>query len=387
MYKYACLNPISNLGLDKFGADYEKTEDNNAADAILVRSAKMHDMQFSDNLLAVARAGAGVNNIPLEKCAEQGIVVFNTPGANANGVKELVITGMLLACRGIVDGINWVNDSADDADIAKTAEKQKKQYAGSEILGKKLGVIGLGAIGIRVANACQALGMDVVGYDPFLSVGAALNLSRGIEVTKNVEDIYRDCDFITVHVPLTDDTKKMIGKDAFELMKESVVLLNFSRDGLVDEQAAVEALEAGKIAKYVCDFPNPTTVGKKGCIILPHLGASTQESEDNCAMMAVDELKDYLENGNITHSVNYPDNSMGECTTAGRIAILHRNIKGSIGEYSSILGAADVNIADLSNKSRGEYAYAILDLDAQVDADTVKKLEAIESVYKVRVIK
>ena len=387
MYKYACLNPISQLGLDKFSAEYEKTEDANEANAILVRSAKMHDMELADNVYAVARAGAGVNNIPLEKYAQKGVVVFNTPGANANGVKELVLTGMLLASRGIVDGINWVADSKDDDDIAKTAEKQKKQYAGNEIMGKKLGVIGLGAIGIKVANAAIALGMEVVGYDPFLSVGAALNLSNRVSVTKNQEEIYKECDFITVHVPLTDDTRKMIGKDAIEMMKETAVLLNFSRDALVDEEEVVKALKDGKIKKYVCDFPNPATAGQEGCIVLPHLGASTQESEDNCAMMAVDEIVDYLENGNITHSVNYPDCSLGVCESAGRVAVLHKNVKGCIAKYSSVMGEADINIADLSNKSRGEYAYAIMDLDSPVTDDVVKKLEELDNVLRVRVIK
>lgn len=387
MVQFHCLNPIAACGLELFPDTYEKTEDFNQAEVALVRSAAMHDMDLPESLLAVARAGAGVNNIPLEKCADQGIVVFNTPGANANGVKELVIAGMLLASRDITGGIDWVKANKEDAGIAKAAEKAKKAFAGTEIKGKKLGVIGLGAIGVQVANAAVALGMDVLGYDPYLSVNAAWNVSTKVKHVLAVEDIYKECDFITIHVPLLDSTKGMISKEAIAMMKENVIVLNFARDTLVDEAAMVEALKAGKVRKYVVDFPNPTTAGVENCIVIPHLGASTAESEDNCAVMAVQEVIDYIENGNITHSVNYPDCNMGVCTGVARIAILHKNIKNMIGQYSSVLGEAGVNIADMTNKSRNDYAYSLLDLDAPISAEVVEKLAAIDGVLKVRVIK
>ncbi len=387
MFKYACLNPIAAVGLNNFSADYTKTEDSNDADAILVRSAAMHDMELSDNLIAIARAGAGVNNIPLDKCADKGIVVFNTPGANANGVKELVIAGMLLASRDIVGGIEWVKENASDENVGKAAEKAKKAFAGTEIEGKKLGVIGLGAIGVKVANAAALLGMDVVGYDPYLSINAALSLSTKVNVTKDVNDIYADCDFISIHVPLSDSTRKMIDKKAIDTMKDTAIVLNFARDALVDEEAMVVALEAGTMRGYVCDFANTTTAGKKGCIVIPHLGASTEESEDNCAVMAVAEVKDYLENGNIKNSVNYPACDLGVCTTASRVAVLHKNVKGTIGAYSSIFGDANINIAGMANTTRGDYAYALLDLDGEVNDDIINKLAAIEGVLKVRKIK
>ncbi|MCR5666159.1 MAG: phosphoglycerate dehydrogenase [Eubacterium sp.] len=387
MFKYACLNPIAAVGLDGFDAAYEKTEDVNEAQAILVRSAAMHDMDLPAGLEVVARAGAGVNNIPLDKCAEQGVVVFNTPGANANGVKELVLTGMLLASRGIVDGINWVTDNKEDADLAKKAEKQKKQYAGTEILGKKLGVIGLGAIGVQVANSAIKLGMEVVGYDPYLSVPAALHLSGKATIVKDPAEIYKNCDFITIHVPLMDATRGMVNAEAIASMKENAVVLNFSRDALVEEEAIVKALKDGKIRRYVCDFPNTTTAGQEGCIVLPHLGASTAESEDNCAIMAVKEIRDYLENGNITNSVNYPNCNLGVCASEGRIAVLHKNVKGSIGKFTAVFGDADINIANMSNASKGDYAYTLLDLDSPATQEVADKLAAIETVFKVRVIK
>ena len=387
MYKYNCLNPIAGVGLDLFSEDYTKVEDMKDADAVLVRSAAMHDLDLPDSLLAVARAGAGVNNIPLDKCAEQGIVVFNTPGANANGVKELVFAGMLYASRDIVGGIDWCLENQNDENIAKTAEKQKKNFAGTEISGKKLGVIGLGAIGVLVANAATHLGMDVYGYDPYISVNAAWNLSRSVKHISNVEDIYRECDFITIHVPLLENTKKMINADAIAMMKPTVIVLNFARDLLVDEEAMVDALAAGKVKKYVSDFPNPTTVGAKGCIVTPHLGASTEESEDNCAIMAVREIRDYLENGNIVHSVNFPDCSMGACTTAGRISVLHKNTKGMIGQITTILGDADVNVSDMTNKGKGDYAYSLLDVESSVSEDVLAKIRGLDGVLKVRVVK
>ena len=387
MYKYHCLNPISPVGMGQLDANYENTENAADADVILVRSAKMHEMEFGENLKAIARAGAGVNNIPLDRCAEEGIVVFNTPGANANGVKELVIAGMLLAARDIVGGINWVKGYDEDGDIAKAAEKKKKAFAGTELKGKKLGVIGLGAIGVLVANAATHLGMEVYGYDPYVSVDSAWRLSRNIHHAKTADEIYKECDYITIHVPALEDTKGMINKDAMGLMKDGVVILNFARDLLVDEEAILTAIEEGKVKKYVTDFPNTITAGKKGCIVTPHLGASTQESEDNCAVMAVKEIKDYLENGNIRNSVNFPNCNMGACTQAGRIAILHKNKKGIIGKFSNILGDGDINITDMMNKSRGDYAYSLLDLESNVTEEIVGQLAALDGVLKVRVIK
>lgn len=387
MFKYTCLNPIASVGLDLLSKEYTQVEDIQDAQAALVRSASMHDMELPAGLEAVARAGAGVNNIPLDKCAEQGIVVFNTPGANANGVKEMVLSGMFLAARDIVGGIEWAKEEKDDLDIAKTAEKQKKNFAGSEISGKKLGVIGLGAIGVLVANAATHLGMEVLGYDPYISVNAAWSLSRTVKHISNVEEIYKQCDFITVHVPLMDSTKGMISKVAIDMMKDGVVVLNFARDLLVDEAAILDAIQAGKVKKYVTDFPNPTTAGKEGVILTPHLGASTEESEDNCAMMAVREIRDYLENGNIVNSVNFPNCSMGGCNKAGRVGILHKNIKGTIAQFTGVFGDADINIEDMTNKSKGDYAYTLLDIGTPATAEVVAQLEAIEGVLKVRVVK
>lgn len=387
MFQYTCLNPIADVGLNLFSADYAKVDDIKEADAVLVRSASVHDMDLGDKVVAIARAGAGVNNIPLDACAEKGIVVFNTPGANANGVKELVLAAMLYASRDLVGGIEWVQNNKDDANIAKTAEKEKKNFAGTEISGKKLGVIGLGAIGVLVANAATNLGMEVYGYDPYISVNAAWSLSGTVKHISNIDDIYRECDFITIHVPLLDNTKKMINADAIAKMKPNVIVLNFARDLLVDEEAMVAALEEGRVKHYVTDFANPTVAGKKGCIVTPHLGASTAESEDNCAIMAVREVRDYLENGNIVHSVNFPDCSMGACVTAGRIAILHKNVSGMIGQYTSALGNANINVSDLTNKGRGDYAYSLIDVDSPVTDDVVEALKAIDGVLKVRIIK
>ena len=387
MFKYHCLNPISKVGTDKFTNNYVKTDNIEEADGILVRSAAMHDMDLPNNLLAVARAGAGVNNIPLDKCANQGIVVFNTPGANANGVKELVIAGMLLAARDVVGGINWVSANTEDENIAKTAEKQKKEYAGTEIFGKKLGIIGLGAIGVKVANVAKHMGMEVYGYDPYVSVDAAWNLSRDVRHVFNVDEIFETCDFITVHVPLLDSTRKMINDDAITKMKDGVILLNFARDLLADEEAVLRGIKNGKIRKYVTDFPNPTTVGQEGCIVIPHLGASTEESEDNCAVMAVKEMMNYLESGNIQNSVNYPNCDMGYPAQAGRVAIFHKNIKGMISRFSTVLGDNGINITDMMNKSKGEVAYSMFDIETPVTEEIVKELEAVEGVFRVRVVK
>ncbi len=387
MFQYHCLNPIAQVGLDGFSDKYVKTDDVNAADGILVRSADMHSMEFSDKLLAVVRAGAGVNNIPLDECAKKGIVVFNTPGANANAVKELVLCGMLLACRDITGGIDWVKTQTENADVAKTAEKEKKHFAGTEIMGKKLGVIGLGAIGVKVANAAINLGMEVYGYDPYLSVDAAWSLSREVTHVFNVEDIYRDCDFITVHVPALDSTKGMINKETIAMMKDGVVILNFARDVLCNEEDVLAAIESGKVRKYVTDFPNTITTGKEGCIVTPHIGASTEESEDNCAVMGVKEMRDYLENGNIKNSVNYPALDMGVCTKAGRVAVFHKNIANTITKLAGVFGEVNVNISDMSNKSRGDYAVSMFDIEEPATEDVLNKLASIDGVFRVRVVK
>ena len=385
--KVNCLNPIAACGLDMLGDNYEITENTNEAEAILVRSAGMHDMDLPKSLLAVARAGAGVNNIPLDACAEKGIVVFNTPGANANGVKEAVLAGLFLGARDIVGGVNWVQTVKEDPNVSKLVEKGKKQFAGTEIMGKKIGVIGLGAIGVLVANACVALGMEVYGYDPFISVDAAWNLSKDIKHIANVEDIYTNCDYITVHVPLMDSTKKMINADAFAKMKDGVIVLNFARDLLVDDDALEAVIAAGKVRKYITDFPNAKTAQMNGVVAIPHLGASTEESEDNCAVMAVKELRDYLENGNITHSVNYPACDMGICKAAGRITICHKNIPNMLGQLTGACAAEGINIEDMTNKSKGDWAYTMMDIGSEVSEALVEKLAAINGVVKVRKVK
>ena len=387
MYTVKCLNPIASKGLDLFTEDFKVIDDLDKADAVLVRSAAMHDLAVPESLLAVARAGAGVNNIPLDEYAKKGIVAFNTPGANANGVKELVFAGMLYAWRDIVGGIDWCLAYQNDDNIAKTAEKQKKNFAGTEISGKKLGVIGLGAIGVLVANAATHMGMEVYGYDPYISVDTAWKLSREIKHIANVEDIFKECDYITLHVPLLDSTKGMISKDSIAMMKDGVVLLNFSRDLLVDETALIDALEIGKVKKYVTDFANPTVAGAKNTLVTPHLGASTAESEDNCACMAVKELRDYLENGNIHNSVNYPNCDMGICGVAGRIAINHKNVVNMISQFATVLGGAGMNISDMTNKSKGDYAYTLIDLETPATQEIIDKLDEIEGVLKVRIIK
>ena len=386
-YVYNCLNPIAEVGLGNLDDRYERTENFADADAVFVRSAKMDELVPGANLLAVARAGAGVNNIPHAEYAKKGIVVFNTPGANANGVKELVIAAMLMASRDIVGGIEWVKANARDPAIAKSAEKAKKAFAGTEIQGKKLGVIGLGAIGQRVANAAIELGMDVYGYDPYLSVDAAWQLDHAVRHCKNVEAIYRTCDIITIHVPALDSTKGMINAESIAMMKNGVIIINAARDALVNEPDMLAAIDSGKVRRYVSDFPNPTTAGRKGCIVIPHLGASTEESEDNCAVMSVKEMRDFLENGNIANSVNYPACSLGIPTKAGRISICHKNVANMIGTFTSILGNANVNIDAIANKSRGDFAYTLIDTDSAVPAEVVKALESSDAVIRVRVIR
>ena len=388
MYKVQTLNKIAKVGLNVFDDKYTFGDEVENPDGIILRSFNMHDMELPESLVAVARAGAGTNNIPIDKCSEKGIVVFNTPGANANAVKELVIAGLLLASRKVVQGINWAKTLIGEGDqVGKLIEKGKSNFVGPEIAGKTLGIIGLGAIGVRVANAAHALGMDVIGYDPYLSVNAAWNLSRKVKHIVNVEDIYKECDYITIHVPALDNTKGMINKAAFDMMKKGTVVINCARDILVDEPAILDAIKSGKVAKYVTDFPNSTVAGQDGVIVLPHLGASTEEAEDNCAVMAVKELRNYIENGNIINSVNYPACDMGVCNTAGRVAICHKNVPAVISKITSVMGDAGINIEEMANKSRGDYAYSLLDTATSVSDDVVGKLSGIDGVIKVRVVK
>ena len=387
MKKIHCLNPIAECGTKLFPEDYVFTDQAAEADALLVRSASMHEMELPENLLAVGRAGAGVNNIPLDECAQQGIVVFNTPGANANGVKELVLAGLFLASRDIAGGLAWCKENAADPQIAKTTEKSKKAFAGCEIKGKKLGVIGLGAIGAEVANAATHLGMEVYGYDPYLSVNAAWRLSRNVKHITNADTIFRECDYITVHVPLLESTKGMIDKEKLDMMKDGVVILNFARDILVNDDDMAEAVAAGRVARYVSDFPNPKVANMDRVILMPHLGASTTESDDNCAVMAVQELTDYLENGNIRNSVNYPSCDMGVCQTESRVAVLHKNIPNMIGQITAILAAQGANITDMTNKSRDRFAYTLVDLEHSLEEATIERLKTIEGVLRVRRVK
>jgi len=387
MYQVHYLNPISEKGTELLTKNYETVNDMNAAEAIFVRSAAMHDLPLSENLLAVARAGAGVNNIPLDRCAEQGIVVFNTPGANANGVVELALCGMFLGCRDIIGGINWVQTIKNDGEVGKKVEKGKSKFAGVELAGKSLGVIGLGAIGGPLANAAKKLGMEVYGCDPFISIDAAWHLDSQIIRVNSRDDIYSQCDIITLHVPLLDDTKQMINAEAISKMKDGVIILNFARDLLVDDEAMEAALKSGKVKRYITDFPNDKTAGMEGVVAIPHLGASTAESEDNCAKMAVKQMMNYLENGNIVNSVNFPTCDMGVCTKAGRIAILHRNIPNSLGQFTSTVAKDNLNISDLLNRSKGAYAYTMLDLDDPVSDALVEDLSKIEGVLRVRVIR
>ena len=387
MYRIHNLNNISPKGTSLWTENYAQTDDPRQADAILVRSANMHEMELPGNLLTVSRAGAGVNNIPLTACAEAGIVVFNTPGANANSVVELSLCGMLLSSRDVVGGINWVQSIKNSPDVAKLVEKGKKQFAGHEIRGKSLGVIGLGAVGGPLANAAQKLGMTVYGCDPYISIDAAWHLDSSIIKVNTREEIYEKCDIISLHTPLLDSTRQMINAEALSKMRDGVILLNFARDLLVDDDAMAEALASGKVKRYITDFPNEKTASMPGCIAIPHLGASTEESEDNCAKMAVSQVMNYLENGNIVNSVNFPNCDMGVCASQGRITILHRNIPNSLGRFTTALAGENVNIAGLMNKSRGEYAYTMLDLDHQPSRNLVEGLKKIDGVLRVRVIR
>ena len=386
MYQIKTLNKISKNGLDRFNANYNCADEIDAPDAILVRSASMHEMEMPESLLAIARAGAGVNNIPCDKCAEQGIVVFNTPGANANAVKELVLAGLLMCSRKVLPAIEWAKTlKGNGAEVGKMVEKGKGAFAGPEIMGKKLGVIGLGAIGILVANAASALGMEVYGYDPYLSVDAAWKLSRSIKHAADMNEIFAECDYITVHVPLTPDTKGFINNDSIATMKDGVRILNFARGDLVDSAAIIDALANGKVAAYVTDFPSDEVIGVDGVIAIPHLGASTPESEENCAVMAADEIREYLENGNIVNSVNMP-NVVIPRSTAVRVCIIHNNIPNMIAQISSAVSACNINIEKLNNQSRKDFAYSILDVES-IDDAAIQGIKAIDGVIRVRVIK
>ena len=385
--KIYCFNKISSAGTDLFRKGYELTDKLEEAHGILVRSADLQNTEFPDSLRAIARAGAGVNNIPIDRCSEKGVVVFNTPGANANAVKELVIAGLLLCARDIRGGMQWVADHSDDQDIAGDVEKAKKAFAGVEIMGKRLGVIGLGAIGVLVANVAVSLGMEVYGYDPYISIGAAWNLKREVHHSEKLEELYENCDFITIHVPATADTRGMIGRDALMQMKDGVNVLNFARDVLVDEEAMAEALDSGKVHRYITDFANQRTVAMKNAIVIPHLGASTEESEENCAIMAVKELQDYLDNGNISHSVNFPELDAGICHTESRIACLHLNIPNMLGQITAVMGEEDINIATLYNKSRDRYAYTLMDIENRITDEALDRLRASKGMLRVRIVK
>ena len=388
MYQVKLFNNISQAGTSLLAPEtYAYSDSFDDYDAILVRSAKLHDLEFPKRLKCIARAGAGVNNIPLDKCTENGIVVFNTPGANANAVKELVLCALLLSSRDIVGGANWARTLAGNGDaIGAMAEKGKSHFAGCEIAGKTLGVIGLGAIGIKVANAALALGMEVIGYDPYLSVDAALQLQRGVRYTKELHDIFTESDYITVHVPLTDATRGIVDAEALAMMKDGVRILNFARDGLCDQQAVIDGLESDKIAAYCCDFASEAMLAQPHALCLPHLGASTAESEDNCAVMAVDQLKDYLENGNIVNSVNLPALTMAREPGTQRVCIIHRNVPNTIATFTATCGEAGVNIENMQSKSRGEYAYTVLDVTGDLSAGAVEALENLDPIIQVRVI-
>lgn len=386
MFKIATLNNISPKGLIRFDDKYTMVEDVNDASGILVRSYDMHSMEFSPNLKAIARAGAGVNNIPIAKCAQKGIVVFNTPGANANAVKELVIAGLLISARNIHSGIEWTK-TLGDTKVAEAVEKGKKQFAGNEIKGKTLCVIGLGAIGVMVANTAIDLGMHVIGYDPFISVKSALELSRKIELSSNLDAVLPLANYVTVHIPMMNETKGMLNRQKFSLMREGVKVLNFSRGEIVNDDDLLEAIDLGIVSYYVTDFPNDKLLGNDKVICTPHLGASTEESEENCAMMAVDQIADYLENGNITNSVNYPDCSLGPCVSAGRIAVLHKNIPTMIGKVTNLMADLNINISDMNNRSKGEYAYTLIDVDGKVKESDLQKIRGFEGIISIRMIR
>ena len=386
MFQYHYLNKISDKGTALWTEEFTKTEEADKAQAIVVRSAAMHEMTFASELLAIARAGAGVNNIPLDRCAQEGIVVFNTPGANANGVVELALCGMLLGSRDVVGGINWVQTIKDTPDVGKQVEKGKSQFAGHEIAGKSLGVIGLGAIGGPLANAAIKLGMNVYGCDPFISIDAAWHLDSNIIPVKTRDEIYANSDIITLHVPLLPDTKGMIDAEAIAKMKDGVVILNFARDLLVDDDAMEEALKSGKVRRYITDFPNDRTAGMAGVVAIPHLGASTEESEDNCAKMAVKQVMNYLKNGNIVNSVNFPNCDMGICSKAARVTILHKNIPNMLSQFTTVFSEEHINISDLVNRSKGDYAYTMFDLDSIPSKAAIEKLNKIDGVIRVREI-
>lgn len=383
MYNIKTLNKISNKGLDLFEADFSVDAGEGNVQGYLVRSAKMHDMVLGDETLAIARAGAGVNNIPIDACSEQGVVVFNTPGANANAVKELVLMSLLLASRKVAQGIKWVGQQEGD-DLPTRVEKQKSAYAGPEVQGKKLGVVGLGAIGVMVANAADALGMDVLGYDPFISVKSAWGLSSNVKRCKDFDELLATCDYISIHVPLLEDTKHMFNKETFKQVKPGIRLLNFSRGALVNDDHIIEAIDEGKVSCYVTDFPNEKLLNKDEIICIPHLGASTPESEENCAIMAVNQLMDYLKNGNIKNSVNFPSCNLGECEGQSRLALLHRNQPAMVGQITNILAEKGINISNMNNRSKGDYAYTMLDLDSLVSGQVMSSLSDVEGIIKVR---
>lgn len=383
--KVKLLNKIAKIGLDQFDANYECNEDFEDYDAIMVRSAKLHDVEFSKDLKCIARAGAGVNNIPLDRCSEEGIVVFNTPGANANAVKELVIASLVLSGRKIAQGINWVKSIADDDDLSKQIEKGKSNFVGPEIAGKKLGVIGLGAIGVQVANAAAAMDMEVYGYDPYISVQAAWTLKARINHAKDLKTIFEECDYITVHVPYNEATKNIVNAEAFDQMKDGVRLLNFARNGLIDEDALVKALASGKVGGYITDFPSKELLQFDNVLGVPHLGASTPESEENCAVMAANEIRDYLENGNITHSVNMPDIQMAQ-EAKYRLCIINKNIPNMVGEMTTKLANVGINIENMANKAKKDYAYTILETNDEVSQDLLDKLAAQDGIKSVRLI-
>lgn len=387
MFKIQKLNNISTEGLKRLPGDmYEHATDINNPDAIIVRSADMHKIEIPQSVLAIARAGAGVNNIPIPACSERGIVVFNTPGANANAVKEMVILGLLLSSRKVMDGINWAKSLAGKGDeVPKMIEKGKSNYTGPEIKGKKLGVIGLGAIGVMVANDALALGMEVSGYDPFISIEAAWGLSRSVKRAISLDSLIADSDYLTMHAPLNDSTKGIINKDKFALMKKGVRIVNFARGGLVNNADLKTAIENGTVAGYVTDFPDDDLLHVEGVVPIPHLGASTPESEENCAVMAAEQLKQFLEMGNIINSVNFPDCTM-TLSDAKRIVIANRNIPAIIGSITQVFAEAKINIKDMLNKSKGDYAYNIIDIDGKIDEQTVTKLKEINDILMVRVI-